>query len=90
MQGRTPARIYRENMTIFESADAGESWQLAQSVTEGASGYSAMQLLGKTDGGKDRVGILFERSDCTADHFRSTSCPTIFLPEYISWEVYEL
>uniref|UniRef100_A0A7S2D5J3 Sialidase domain-containing protein n=1 Tax=Florenciella parvula TaxID=236787 RepID=A0A7S2D5J3_9STRA len=90
VQGRTPARIYRENMTIFGSSDAGESWQLAQSVTEGASGYSAMQLLGKTDDGKDRVGILFERSDCTADHFRSTSCPTIFLPEYISWEVYEL
>ena len=52
---------------------------------------SAMELMGKSDDGtKDKVGILFERSDCTADHFRSTSCPTIFLPQFISWEVYEL
>ena len=90
VQGRLPARIYRENMTIFQSLDAGESWQLAETVTEGASGYSAMQLLGATDDGKDRVGVLYERSDCTADHGRESSCPTIFLPQFISWEVFEL
>ena len=33
VQGRLPARIYRENMTIFESFDGGEVSQLTRKHT---------------------------------------------------------
>ena len=33
VQGRLPARIYRENMTIFESFDGGEVSQLTRQHT---------------------------------------------------------
>lgn len=77
VQGRLPLRIYRENLTIFESLDAGASWDLRETVTLGSSAYSALAEVGA-----DTLGILYERSDCKA----RGDCPVVFLPEHISFQ----
>ncbi|GMI47022.1 hypothetical protein TrCOL_g1014 [Triparma columacea] len=84
VQGRLPARIYRENMTIFESFDGGENWDLNQIVDLGSSAYSALVEVG------NNVGILYERSTCENKHFGKKKCPVIFLPEAISYRVVKL
>ncbi|GMI06457.1 hypothetical protein TrLO_g11798 [Triparma laevis f. longispina] len=82
VQGRLPLRIYRENMTIFESKDEGETWSLNSIVDLGSSAYSAMLQVGED------VGILYERSEC--EKHGKEKCPVIFLPEAISYRVVKL
>jgi len=84
IQGRLPARIYRENMTIFESFDGGDNWDLKEIVDLGSSAYSALVEVG------DDVGILYERSTCESKHWGEKKCPVIFLPEAISYRVIKL
>lgn len=82
VQGRLPARIYRENLTIWESLDGGESWDLNTIVTLGSSGYSSLVA---APNGNGTLGILFERSTCSKE-----DCPLIFMPEYISFEKFDI
>lgn len=92
LQGKLPARIYRQNLTLFESSDGGDSWTLNQVVESGKlkvttivwviicfSGSSAYSALAYLD--SSSVGVLFERAVCVDD------CPLIFLPDFISWRV---
>ncbi|GMI18940.1 hypothetical protein TeGR_g10715, partial [Tetraparma gracilis] len=85
VQGRLPARIYRENMTIFESLDEGATWELNTIVDLGSAAYSALVEVGEGD-----VGILYERSGCSAKMWGDDKCPVVFLPEHISYKVVKL
>ena len=78
VQGRLPARIYRENMTIFESLDGGASWELFDTVTLGSSAYSSLVALDEAT-----LGVLYERSTCG-----TSDCPVVFLPEHISFKTF--
>jgi len=69
-------------MTIFESTDGGESWDLNTIVDLGSSAYSAMV---EVEGGG--AGILYERSSCEKGLMKKNKCPLIFLPEAISYRV---
>jgi hypothetical protein len=48
VQGRLPARIYRENMTIFESFDGGEVSQLTRKHAYIKHVYHALLLIPST------------------------------------------
>ena len=52
------AHVVRLNMTVFQSADQGASWQEYASVDSGSVAYSSLQVL--PNGG---LGLLYERSD---------------------------
>lgn len=82
VQGRLPARIYRENLTIWESLDGGESFDLNTIVTLGSSAYSSLVAAPR---GSGTLGILFERSTCTKE-----DCPLVFQPDYISFDTFDI
>lgn len=79
VQGREPLRLYRENMTLFDSRDGGASWRLQTVVDAGSSAYSALVHL-EDLGATDRVGILYERANCTDD------CPLVFVPDQVVYQ----
>jgi sialidase-1 len=77
VQGRLPHRIYRENLTLFDSYDNGETWNLNCIIDIGSSAYSAMTWLPD----KEAPGILYERANCA-----QADCPLVFIPDHISWK----
>lgn len=80
VQGLEPERLWRQNLTVIDSVDGGASWQLREVVDAGSAAYSALLHLESLDDGTDRVGILYERANCT-----DRQCPLVFLPDQIVW-----
>jgi sialidase-1 len=78
VQGRLPLRIYRENLTLFDSYDQGATWTFNSIIDVGSTAYSAMAWFAE----KQQGGILYERADCTHD-----DCPLVFIPDHISWKM---
>eukprot|EP00615_Pteridomonas_danica_P010990 CAMPEP_0114329698 /NCGR_PEP_ID=MMETSP0101-20121206/1239_1 /TAXON_ID=38822 ORGANISM="Pteridomonas danica, Strain PT" /NCGR_SAMPLE_ID=MMETSP0101 /ASSEMBLY_ACC=CAM_ASM_000211 /LENGTH=363 /DNA_ID=CAMNT_0001459425 /DNA_START=15 /DNA_END=1106 /DNA_ORIENTATION=- len=77
VQGRLPHRIYRENLTLFDSYDDGETWTLNCIIDVGSTAYSAMTWLPNLN----KPGILYERAECSQE-----DCPLVFIPDHISWK----
>ena len=96
VQGSPPARLYREDLALFNSSDGGLSWRRAATVWAGSAGYSALvattntttasssSATGSSNGEGSGLAILFERSNCKGKG--PGGCPLIFLPEHISFK----
>ena len=74
VEGRIPARIFRENITLRESNDFGVTWTTRSIIDVGSSGYSALLNIDP-----DTVAVLYETSDCI-------KCPLVFLPTKIKFK----
>ena len=72
LTGPTVESLYRTHMTLWQSGDAGESWQPQLMIDEGPSGYSSMAWVAVAR----RMGFLYERS---------VQKRVVFVPDEISF-----
>ena len=56
-----PHGLFRANMRVWSSSDAGKSWQEEADIWSGAAGYSALVTM-KDD---DKLGLLYGRNNHT-------------------------
>jgi len=71
----------RDHMTLWKSEDDGESYEVAQLIDEGASGYSSLQTdhsgAGHVASEKEALWILYEQSDPLPETFSSLSADAL-------------
>jgi sialidase-1 len=68
--------LFRTRMTVWSSADVGQSWQVHRTVWKEAAGYSALTVMGNAS--NSALGLLFDRNNHTM---------VVFEAQSVSWTV---